>query len=286
MSIPRLNTIRVPAGWLAVAVLLLCGIANARPVFDAPGRVISPVEAQRVESDPVAVPGRYRLARIDREGILSSIDQDLPLVFNLFNDVEARGRARSKKGMEGGSTFASGALEDGGHFTLFLHHSGVVRGEIHSAQGFYSLKSAGRDRSQVLIQQKDLSLLPGCGSSHHSSSDSHSSHRHGSPDGHETPGASQSRAGGNPGIAGKSAQGAGSETIDILVLYTQRVEDYEGGPAQIKATIENEIAKMNQVLENSGLSHRKVKLAGMEKVDYEQGDGLGDDYRNLSRTKE
>ena len=35
-----------------------------------------------------------------------------------------------------------------------------------------------------------------------------------------------------------------SPVIDVLVLYTQRVEDHEGGPAQTRATIENEMAEM------------------------------------------
>ena len=77
-----------------------------------------------------------------------------------------------------------------------------------------------------------------------------------------------------------------SKTIDVLVLYTQRVEDHEGGSAQVQATIENEIAKTNQVLENSGLSHRRMRLAALEKVDYEQGKYLYVDVENLRDTLE
>ena len=71
------------------------------------------------------------------------------------------------------------------------------------------------------------------------------------------------------------------------MVYTQRVEDHEGGAEQVKAAIENEIAKMNQVLENSDLAHRQIKLVVMEKVDYVQNEmSMGADLANLGRTSE
>ena len=82
-------------------------------------------------------------------------------------------------------------------------------------------------------------------------------------------------------------QATDSNTIDVLVVYTQRVEDHEGGAEQVKAAIENEIAKTNQVLENSDLAHRQIKLAAMEKVDYVQDEAsMGVDLDNLRRTSE
>ena len=56
---------------------------------------------------------------------------------------------------------------------------------------------------------------------------------------------------------------------------------------QVKASIENEIAKMNQVLENSDLAHRQIKLVVMEKVDYVQDEvSMGVDWANLGQTSE
>ena len=89
------------------------------------------------------------------------------------------------------------------------------------------------------------------------------------------------------GISGRVTTKQGSVTsnpIDVLVAYTQRVEDYEGGLEQVKATIENEVAKMNQVLDNSGLSHRQIRLVAIEKVDYSQKDHVATDLNNFENT--
>ena len=45
-----------------------------------------------------------------------------------------------------------------------------------------------------------------------------------------------------------------SNPIDILVFYEQRAEDHEGGPEEL-----------HQVLENSGLAHRRLRLAATER---------------------
>ena len=50
-------------------------------------------------------------------------------------------------------------------------------------------------------------------------------------------------------------------------------------------TLENEIAKMSQVLENSGLAGRRVQGI-FEKVDYEQGKSLATDLNRLKYTEE
>ena len=80
------------------------------------------------------------------------------------------------------------------------------------------------------------------------------------------------------------AKPGASEPVDVLIVYTQRVENYEGGPEQVRASIENEVAKMNQVLENSGLAHRQVRLAAIEKVDYSQRENMAVDLNNLENT--
>ena len=225
-----------------------------------------PTFSKRLElhSDPFVVPGRYRIARMDRNEVLRSLEHEAPLVFNLFNDVEMRADVQKVKELASGSTFVSGELAGGGHFTFLVHNSGLVRGELHSIRGVYTLKSEGTDFNQVLIKQEDLSGVTLCGNELDGGHAQHGEERGWIPN----------RVRNDVFPAGKSAgvsakQGT-NNTVDVLVVYTQRVEDYEGGPAQAQAFVESEIAKMNQVLENSGLSHRQIKLAHMAKVDYVQ----------------
>ena len=242
-----------------------------------------------LQSDPLVVPGRHHLVRMDRDEILRSIDHDLPLVLNLFNDVEFRADVRRVRDLEGGSSFISGSLQEGGHFTIFLHSSGVIRGEIHSIRGVYTLRSEGSDFDQVLIKQEDLSDVVLCGNDGIS------------PDGFEIPDGAGAmsvalqaqltnptsiESGGTPRGLAQASTEESNNTVDVLVVYTQRVEDYEGGHDQVQATIENEVAKMNQVLENSAIGRRQVKLAHMEKVDYVQSSSIGSDLLYMERTSE
>ncbi len=297
--------------FIVFSTLFVAFFAQSEVLFQPADNTLSFEKYLQLQSDPLVVPDRYHLARIDRNEIFRSADYDMPLVLNLFNDVELRAQVKNIKDVDGGSSFISGSLENGGHFTIFLHESGVIRGELHSTQGVYTLKSEGEDFDQVLIKQEDLSELPRCGNDDYNVTSAEaevSNNRDWIP---AFAGAGQfevpteiaepSDAGttkdsgmtNGAGISGNittkqnSVQTNDSNTIDVLVIYTQRVENYEGGPAQVRATIENEIAKMNQVLDNSDLSHRQIKLAGMEKVEYSQkGDGLYRDINNLIRTSE
>ncbi len=266
----------------ALSVGLLPSLAQAH-VFQAAGDSLSPARHQELREDPLAVPDRWRVARFDRSEVARAAGAGMPLVLNLFNDVEVRGRVKATKDLGGGASFTSGSLEGGGHFSIFVHGSGIVRGEVHSPEGVYAMRSEGEDFNQVLIRQQDVSELPGCG-------------QEALPAGGEVPAgagrlwgpAAGAGAGGWSRPARRApaqADDGASEAIDILALYTQRVEDHEGGPEQIRATIENEMAKMNQVLDNSGLSHRQVRLS-MEKVDYEQTESIGTDLQNLKLTEE
>ena len=274
---------------LILFTLLLPCFAEAQSLFQPAEENLSSERYLQLQSDPLVVPDHWRLARIDRNEISRALNFDMPLVLNLFNDVELRAHIERNREVEGGSSFLSGSLEDGGHWTLFLHESGVIRGEIHSAQGFYQIKSEGEDFSQVLIKEEDLSRLPGCGNEarsptggpspfHSSEPFSSTSARYSLPPAHFAV---------RPSMKAGAAQTAEeSPVIDVLVLYTQRAEDYEGGAAQTRATIENEMAEMNYVLENSGLSHRKVRLAGIEKVNYQQAEHIIKDFENLRYTAE
>ena len=231
---------------------------------------------QRLESDSFIVPNRYRLARIDRDEIARSIDQGLPLVLNLFNDIEVRASVRSSRELASGSTFHYGELEGGGYFTLLLHHTGIVRGEVHFARGTFVFRSEGSDRDRISIAQHDLSGVPMCGVGKEEFTPS-VRHR-------ELSNAEPKQGRSLETIPAVQPKSSTSEPVDVLIAYTQRVEDHEGGPEQTRATIENEVAKMNQVLENSGLAHRQVRLVAMEKVDYSQREHPAVDLNNLENT--
>ena len=268
---------------VGAALLLWSATAAAGPLFEAPDRPLSPEQTRRLQSDPLVVPGRYRLARMDRDEILRSLEVNLPLVFNLFSDVEMRADVQKVKELAGGSSFISGSLEDGGHFTVFLHESGIVRGELHSIRGVFTLKSQGHDYSQVLIKQADLSELPRCGNEAVEHLENHDMGTDWIPasagiTGNESVTKKHHLIPKKTGISSKQA----ANTVDVLVVYTQRVEDHEGGPTQVRAAIENEVAKMNQVLDNSRLSYRQIKLVHMEKVDYAQRDSVFIDINNLT----
>ena len=287
---------------LAAGLPLWTAPAQAGPLFEAPEGILSPDAAQRLRSDALVVPNRYHLARINRDEILRSANDGVPLVLNLFNDVEIRASVQKTKELANGSSFISGDLEDGGHFTIFLHNSWIIRGELHSIRGVYTLKSEGVDFNQVLIKQEDLSDLPRCGNDLDGDHAHHNNEQNWIPDQvrndvptgvtkkHHVASAGtviSAKKKEIPAKARASSKQAANNTIDVLVVYTQRVEDHEGGPAQVRAAIENEVADMNYVLENSGLSHRQIRLAHMEKMDYAQsGEGLQEDLQNLKLTSE
>lgn len=269
---------------------LVLGLALAWPAPAAGESLLRPVSedvsaAKRVvlQADPYVM--RWRVAEMDREAVFGASAGDEPLVMELFGDVEVRARVESAKTLEGGSRFLAGVLEDGGHFTLFRHSTGAVRGEFHLGEAFMRLRSHSGGR--VLVTQGDVSQLPGCGndqafesyetfeskrdfendnkfsthSHQHSGSHGLSTHSvmHGSSfiprkagGTEETVQASQNRSirsySIKKGIGNAEETAQASQPIDVLVLYTQRVEDLEGGPEQVQATIENEMAKTNQVL--------------------------------------
>ena len=218
------------------------------------------------------------------DGVFDSSAQDGPLALNLFPDAELEARARSARTLESGSRFLSGPLAGGGRFTLFRSAGGILRGEFHSTAGVFTMRSLGRQR--VLVKQLDLSGLTRCG--------------HDAPIGEVGPNLtskasatarrlSLARDGRNvpaPTTAATPTIDVLDQTVDVLVVYTPNAERSEGGKEEIEATIEAEIEKTNQAFVNSGLSHRRIKLARMEEVDYMQStEGIGDDLGYLFAKK-
>ncbi len=69
--------------------------------------------------------------------------------------------------------------------------------------------------------------------------------------------------------------------VDLLVVYTPRARQERGGPAAIRAEIENAAFAMNHALENSGAGAR-VNLAAALEIDLEElGTGTDDELARL-----
>lgn len=215
---------------LACTPLLWLGAAHADMAVPLPAAsgAMSVEQRLELEADPYTM--RWRVARMDDGAVFGASAGAEPLAFNLFGDVAVTAQVRSAKTLEGGSRFLAGALAGGGHFTLFRHATGIVRGEFHSRAGVYTLRSHGA--GHVLVKQEDVSRLPGCGN--------HGAMGAPLPLARARAGAPHGRGAGKrqhaPMVASSSAGGA--KPIDVLVLYTQRVEDHEGGPVQVRVTIE------------------------------------------------
>ena len=256
-------------------MLAVGAAADAAPLLRPAGQSTLSVEKrEQLAADPYVM--RWREARMAVDGVFDPSAWDAPLALNLFPDAELRARVQSAKTLESGSRFLSGTLVGGGHFTMLRSAGGILRGEFHSARGVFAMRSQGVGR--VLVEQRDVSSLPGC--------------VHDVAMQEASPGLAPKALPTAPLWTRRHSRPAATtdgeeefEPVDVLVLYTQRVEDHEGGPDEVIVTLENEIARMNQVLENSGLVGRSVRGI-FEKVDYEQAENLSTDTNNLNYTEE
>ena len=250
------------------------------------------IEEEREYADPTIL--RNRRVMLDRFHLLRSAANNKPVNLNLFRDVELKATLKKSHPSTSGSVFMSGPLEYGGHITLFISNKGIVRGEVHSPTGVYTIRtSKGQRGSQdVTIRQIDTSQLPPIDDG------AMSLDRLDSPEKSSSDFSVYTN-----GVHGKSFSGAfysaalsatdeeteeapnPDETVDVLVVYTPNAETSEGGKAEIEATIEAEIEKTNQAFENSGLSQRKIKLVAMEKVEYTQADDNMTDNLQVLRDK-
>ena len=188
---------------------------------------------------------------------------------------------RSARTLESGSRFLSGPLAGGGHFTLFRSAGGILRGEFHSGAGVFTMRSLGPRR--VLVKQQDISGLPPlCGHDAAVQEFGPRSTAKVPATAHRPRLARGARRTPAPTTQATPTIDVLDRTVDVLVVYTPNAERSEGGREEIEATIEAEIEKTNQAFVNSGLSHRRIKLAGMEKVEYTQStEDIGDDLLYL-----
>ena len=229
-------------------------------------------------SNPIVA--RNRQATIDTSSLFRPASNGPVLALNLFPDVELKAQVENTRSLPSGASFMYGSLEDGGHITLFINKEGIVRGQVHSPSGIYTIRSSegnndrneNSDKITTTIRQIDTSNLPPV--------DDGAVHA-----GHKPHSMNQTGfilRQGSILRRNESPSATPDETVDILVVYTADAEASEGGEDEIKAAIEAEIEKTNQAFINSGLSHRKIGLAAVEKVDYTQStDSIGDDLLYL-----
>ena len=263
---------------LGLAVLAIGLAADAAPLLQpAPQTTLSVEKRQQFQAHPHVM--RWREASMTVDALFEPSAWDEPLALNLFPDAALEARVRSAKTLESGSQFLSGRLAGGGRFTLFRSAGGNLRGEFHSAAGVFTMRSLGR--GHVLIKQQDISKLPVCGH------DAATEARYPPAKALAPVPRPRPLPHANPDHEGDSNPiDVPDVDVDVLVVYTLGAERSEGGEEEIEATIEAEIEKTNQAFANSGLSHRRIKLAGMEKVNYtESSDSLRSDYWYLASKK-
>ena len=256
---------------IVVASLLFVEAVIAEELFEQSHRPISADEERELYDDPAIV--RSRGAALDTALLIGSAAAGEPVNLNLFRDAEFRAAFdQPLRPSSSGGAFMYGRLEHGGYVTLFVGEGGIVRGEVHSPGGVYTVrnsKGSARGGRDVTIRQIDTAELPVVDRSatrlepiyRADYSAAHSAIEEADEETEEAP---------EP-----------DETVDVLVVYTPNAETSEGGKNEIEATIETEIEKTNQAFANSGLSQRKIRLVALEKVEYTQADNMGDDLQVL-----
>ena len=259
---------------LGLAMLTVGTPVHAQRLLRPATQTLSVEKRQQLDTDPHVV--RWREARMALDAVFESSARDEALTLNLFPNAELEARVRSAKTLESGSQFLSGRLAGGGRFTLFRSAGGNLRGEFHSAAGVFTMRSLGR--RHVLVMQQDISKLPFRG---------HDAARYPPAKALATVPRPRPLPHANPDHGGDSNPiDVPDVDVDVLVVYTLGAERSEGGEDEIRATIEAEVEKTNQAFANSGLSHRRIKLAGMEKVNYTQSSySLISDYWYLASKK-
>ena len=310
--------------WIPVftgmTILLFIPMAFAQGLFQESYNSMNTDEQLEPYSNPIII--RNRQAVMDTNQLSRSVSDNKSLTLNLFADAEFRAQVKNSKSLPTGASFMSGSLENGGHITLFISKEGIIRGKIYSSRGTYSVRSIkgnenansiATGKQEVIIKQVDvsqLSLKDDVMKNPHI--DTENLHNHQEDSMNSNSGAAHS-------VRGNSVVGAAQfflqnlpdekvqkiqqrlemgvqtdeeelsldKTVDVLIVYTPKAEAKEGGKEEIEATIAAEIEEMNQILTDSGLSHRKIRLMGIKKVNYtESNTYMSEDLQYLREKRE
>ena len=242
---------------LIFLILLFTQASTAQFLFqhtDSPKKLTEPAEP--LEKNPFIL--RDRTTQIDMRELFKTRDNQQPLVLNVFSDTEISAHIDPVLIVPKGGSFISGSLEDGGHIFLFINKDGIIRGEVHSNSGVYTIKSSPEDKQQVTIQQVDASKFPTGDDVRQFDLDNQNIWL-------------QDILEKDTAQTERQTNQQPDTKIDILAVYTTRAKNLEGGKAQIEATIEAEVAKTNQTLNTSDLdSSKQINLVAMKEVSYTQ----------------
>ena len=119
--------------FFAALLLAFAATAQGQELFQA-----ATYGVERLEPEPSVV--RSRSAVFDKNQLVDSLSDGSPLVLNLFPDARFEATVKETRQVSRGSSFVYAAIEDGGHATLFVA-GGIVRGEVHSPHGVYTVSS-------------------------------------------------------------------------------------------------------------------------------------------------
>ena len=273
---PRLSRKHIARSAMALLVCwFLAFIAPAvaeQSLFEDTYAYLDRDEREALYSDSLIL--RSRLALLDG-GKLERAEQ---LVLNLFPDVELRVQVSDRREIQDGGSFVYGSLEDGGYASLYTGPEGIVRGNVSSVRGTFSIRSrksraspSDKGELQVVISEVDAAKVRPHGDDMIEAPLPSVDH----PYLREAPLAHAAEAG----------REEEPDELTVLALYTPKAQEQEGGMAEIEATIRAEAEKMNQALINSGIGGRSI-VTKIEKVDYvETGGPLGDDLVLLAEEK-
>lgn len=182
------------------------------------------------------------------------------MILNLFPDARFEATIKRSRPVSREGIFVYAVLKEGGYATFFTN-GGMVRGEVHSSNGVFAVRS---DRaSHMRIEQlKPAPLHPVDHGTYHREQNE------ALQDWHQRTTTVGQTALSSDGQAETVDYGP-DETVDVLVAYTPAAEADEGGRAQIEMTIISDVENTNQALANSGLDHRQIRLVAMERIEHD-----------------
>lgn len=204
---------------------------------------------------------RSGAATFDRSVLSDSLPPGSRFVLNLFPDamfdattVRSRTTART--------TYVHADLADGGYVLVFVA-ADIVRAEVHSPNGTYTLRTDDEEVSAgtVRIKQVDASRLPHVDDHPHL----HDIHFDGRNSVWPTEASPFAPSAVNGSATGRDV--AEADPVDVLMLYTPDVETEESKVA-IETTIMAELEKTNETLVESGIDDRRFRLVAVERVEY------------------
>ena len=259
-----------------IIIFLFTQISVAQFLFqqaDSPKDSVQPIEPP--VKNPLIL--RDRVTQIDTTELFNSATNQQTLILNLFVDTEIQAQVERSHTLTKGGSFISGSLEDGGQMILFINKDGIIRGEVHSSRGVYTIKSHVEDKQRVIIEEIDISKFPTGNDVIQFDLDNQNIWLKDST--------TEDTGEMDEDTAQAEKQTHSTDTkIDVLVLYTNRAKNEEGGKAQIEAAIEMEVEKTNVVLSESTLdSNKQINLVAMKEISYTQDSSdMGIDLDRLS----